>query len=38
MPGCAQKKAGNNKDAEEFLQKALQTQPDLSQAQWALAE
>ena len=36
--GMCSKKAGNNKDAEEFLQKALQTQPDLAQAQWALAE
>lgn len=36
--GLCSRKAGNNKDAEEFLQKALQLQPDLAQASLALAE
>ncbi len=36
--GQCSKKAGNNKDAEEFLQKALKVQPDLTQAMYALAE
>jgi type IV pilus assembly protein PilF len=36
--GLCSKKAGNNKDAEEFLQKALLVQPDLTQAMYALAE
>ena len=31
-------KTGNNKDAEEFLQKALRVQPELTQAMFALAE
>jgi type IV pilus assembly protein PilF len=36
--GLCSRKAGNNKDAEEFLQKALLVQPDLGQAMFALAE
>ncbi|MDO8261955.1 MAG: type IV pilus biogenesis/stability protein PilW [Gallionella sp.] len=36
--GLCSKKAGNNKDAEEFLQQALQIQPDLAQAWLGLAE
>jgi len=36
--GLCSKKAGNNKDAEEFLQKAVQIQPDLAQALLGLAE
>jgi len=36
--GICSKKAGNNKDAEEFLQRALLLQPDLPQAKLALAE
>ncbi|MDO9054705.1 MAG: type IV pilus biogenesis/stability protein PilW [Gallionella sp.] len=36
--GLCSKKAGNNSDAEEFLQRALQLQPDLLQALQALAE
>src|SRR3989338_9108313 len=36
--GLCSRKAGNNKDAEEFLQKALQFQPDLVQAARALAD
>ena len=36
--GLCSKKAGNNKDAEEFLQKALLVQPELTQAMYALAE
>ena len=36
--GLCSKNAGNIKDAEEFLQKALQIQPDLGQAWMALAE
>lgn len=36
--GLCSKKAGNNREAEEFLQKALQLQPDLAQALLGLAE
>jgi type IV pilus assembly protein PilF len=36
--GLCSRKAGNNKDAEEFLQKALLVQPGLTQATYALAE
>lgn len=36
--GLCSRKVGNNKDAEEFLQRALQLQPDLVQAAQALAE
>ncbi len=36
--GLCSRKVGNNKDAEEFLQKALRVQPDMAQAQLALAE
>jgi type IV pilus assembly protein PilF len=36
--GQCSRKAGNNKDAEEFLQKALLVQPGLTQALFALAE
>jgi len=36
--GLCSKKAGNNKDAEEFLQKALLVQPKMPQALYALAE
>jgi type IV pilus assembly protein PilF len=36
--GQCSRKAGNNKDAEEFLQKALRVQPDLTQAMFALAD
>jgi type IV pilus assembly protein PilF len=36
--GLCSRKAGNNKDAEEFLQKALLVQPELTQALFALAE
>jgi type IV pilus assembly protein PilF len=36
--GLCSRKVSNNKDAEEFLQKALRVQPDLMQAQYALAE
>lgn len=36
--GQCSRKAGNNKDADEFLQKALLVQPDLTQAHFALAE
>lgn len=36
--GLCSRKAGNNRDAEEFLRKALQIQPDLSQAWLELAE
>ena len=36
--GQCSRKAGNNKDAEEFLQKALKVQPDLTQAMFALAD
>ncbi|MGA8862214.1 MAG: type IV pilus biogenesis/stability protein PilW [Gallionella sp.] len=36
--GLCSRKAGNNKDAEFFLQKALQVQPDSSQAMFALAD
>lgn len=36
--GLCSRKAGNNKDADEFLQKALLVQPELTQALFALAE
>ena len=36
--GLCSRKAGNNSDAEEFLQRALRLQPDLLQALQALAE
>lgn len=36
--GLCSRKAGNNKDAEEFLQKALLVQPGMPQALYALAE
>jgi type IV pilus assembly protein PilF len=36
--GLCSRKAGNNKDAEEFLQKALLVQPGLTQPLYALAE
>ncbi|MDO8466148.1 MAG: type IV pilus biogenesis/stability protein PilW [Gallionella sp.] len=36
--GLCSKKAGNNKDAEDFLQRALLVQPGLSQALLAMAE
>jgi type IV pilus assembly protein PilF len=36
--GVCSRKAGNNKDASEFLQKALLVQPDLTPALFALAE
>jgi type IV pilus assembly protein PilF len=36
--GLCSRKAGNNKDAEDFLQKALRMQPELPQALFALAE
>lgn len=36
--GLCSRKAGNNKDAEDFLQKALLVQPDLTPAMYALAE
>ncbi len=36
--GLCSRKAGNNKDAEFFLQKALQVQPDSLQAMFALAD
>jgi type IV pilus assembly protein PilF len=36
--GLCSKKAGNNKDAEEFLQRALTLQPDIPQAFLAMAE
>ncbi|MDH4234830.1 MAG: type IV pilus biogenesis/stability protein PilW [Gallionella sp.] len=36
--GLCSKKAGQNKDAEEFLQRSLQIQPDLAQAWLGLAE
>ena len=36
--GTCSRKMGNNKDAEEFLQKALVVQPDLTQAMYALAD
>ncbi|MGA7748522.1 MAG: type IV pilus biogenesis/stability protein PilW [Gallionella sp.] len=36
--GLCSRKAGNNKDAEDFLQRALLVQPDLPQAMYALAE
>lgn len=36
--GLCAKNAGNTRDAEEFLQRALQAQPDLGQASLALAE
>ena len=36
--GVCSRKAGNNKDAEEFLQKALLVQPDMTQALFAMAD
>ncbi|MCX7192572.1 MAG: type IV pilus biogenesis/stability protein PilW [Proteobacteria bacterium] len=36
--GLCFQKAGNNKDAEDFLQRALRLQPDLPQAQLAMSE
>ena len=36
--GLCSRKAGNNKDAEYFLQKSLQVQPDSAQAMFALAD
>jgi type IV pilus assembly protein PilF len=36
--GMCSTKGGNNKDAEEFLQKALVVQPDMTQAMFALAD
>ena len=36
--GLCSRKAGNSKDAEEFLKTALQLQPDLAQASLGLAE
>jgi type IV pilus assembly protein PilF len=36
--GLCSRKAGNNKDAEDFLQKALQVQPGSTQALYALAD
>ena len=36
--GLCSKKAGNHKDAEEFLQRALQVQPGMPQALLAMAE
>jgi type IV pilus assembly protein PilF len=36
--GLCSRKMGNSKDAEEFLQKALQVQPDNAQALYALAD
>jgi type IV pilus assembly protein PilF len=36
--GVCSRNAGNNKDAEEFLQKALIVQPDMAQAMFALAD
>ena len=36
--GLCSQKAGNNKDAEDFLKKALQVQPGLSQALLSVAE
>ncbi|HEU0219711.1 MAG TPA: type IV pilus biogenesis/stability protein PilW [Gallionella sp.] len=36
--GLCSRKVGNNKDAEEFLQRALQVQPGLPQALLAMAE
>jgi type IV pilus assembly protein PilF len=36
--GLCSRKAGNNKEAEEFLQKALLVQPGMPQALYALAE
>ena len=36
--GLCSRKAGNNKDAEDFIQKALRVQPDLTQALFALAD
>src|SRR5574340_252234 len=36
--GLCSKKAGNKKDAEEFLQRALQVQPSMPQALLAMAE
>lgn len=36
--GRCSKKAGNNKDAEDFMQKALWVQPELTEALFALAD
>lgn len=36
--GICSRKAGNNRDAEEFLQKAIDVQPDLAQASLELAD
>jgi type IV pilus assembly protein PilF len=36
--GLCSRKAGNTRDAEDFLQKALQVQPDNTQAMFALAD
>jgi type IV pilus assembly protein PilF len=36
--GLCSRTAGNNKDAEDFMQKALRVQPELTQAMFALAE
>ena len=36
--GLCSRKAGNNKDAEDFLQKALQVQPESTQVLFALAD
>jgi type IV pilus assembly protein PilF len=36
--GLCSRKAGNNRDAEDFLQKALQVQPGSTQALYALAD
>jgi type IV pilus assembly protein PilF len=36
--GMCSRRAGNNKDAEEFLQKALVVQPGMTQAMFALAD
>lgn len=36
--GICSRKAGNNKDAEDFMQKSLRVQPELTQALFALAE
>jgi type IV pilus assembly protein PilF len=36
--GMCSRKAGNNQDAEEFMQKALVVQPNMAQAMFALAD
>jgi type IV pilus assembly protein PilF len=36
--GTCSRQAGNNKDAEEFMQKALVVQPNMTQAMFALAD